>query len=350
MREIFKSKSSTRRSTGVVLLVGVLAGVTVGGGVGVFAASSAKTVTVCANKKTNVLRYAKNGKCAKKTETKVLLNQTGAAGTKGDTGAAGIAGAKGDTGAAGAKGDTGAAGAKGDTGATGATGAKGDTGETGATGATGAAGASAPIATGTNCVASKCTYKIGDTGPGGGLIFFVDYNDEYATYDYLEAAPTDAVYASSATSGVWATSVTQCGAVAPQATSCQNDTIYTETAVALATIRGLHRGLFGGKAATAAIVARHDAGSAAKNTYAAGVADDYVANGKSDWWLPSKDEIAMMQSNLGNKGVGGFTSLNYWSSSEGDSYAAWTQDFSYGLQGYNNKETTRFYVRPVRAF
>ena len=71
------------------LLVGVLAGVTVGGGVGVIAASSTKTVTVCANKKTNVLRYAKNGKCVTKTETKVTLNQTGAAGTKGDTGAAG---------------------------------------------------------------------------------------------------------------------------------------------------------------------------------------------------------------------------------------------------------------------
>jgi hypothetical protein len=314
MRILIKSNPLIRRSTGAVLLVGVLAGVTVGGGVGVIAASSTKTVTVCANKKTNVLRYAKSGKCAK-TETKVLLNQTGAAG------------------------------------AAGATGAKGDTGATGPAGSGGSGGgASAPVATGTNCIATKCTYKVGDTGPGGGLIFFVDYNAEYATYDYLEAAPTDAVYASSATSGVWATSVTQCGAVAPQATSCQNDTIYTETAVALATIRGLHRGLFGGKAATAAIVARHDAGSAAKNTYAAGVADDYVANGKSDWWLPSKDEIAMMQSNLGNKGVGGFASLNYWSSSEGDSYAAWTQDFSYGIQGYNNKETTRFYVRPVRAF
>jgi hypothetical protein len=310
MRILIKSNPLIRRSTGAVLLVGVLAGVTVGGGVGVIAASSAKTVTVCANKKTNVLRYAKSGKCAK-TETKVLLNQTGAAGAAGPTG---------------------------------------PTGPAGSSGSGSGGGASAPVATGTNCIATKCTYKIGDTGPGGGIIFFVDYNDEYATYDYLEAAPTDAVYASSATSGVWATSVTQCGAVAPQATSCQNDTIYTETAVALATIRGLHRGLFGGKAATAAIVARHDAGSAAKNTYAAGVADDYVANGKSDWWLPSKDEIAMMQSNLGNRGVGGFASLNYWSSSEGDSYAAWTQDFSYGIQGYNNKETTRFYVRPVRAF
>ena len=313
-----QSRSYSRRSAGILLLVGVLAGVTVGGGVGVIAASSTKTVTVCANRKTNVLRYAKNGKCAK-TETKVVLNQTGADGIAG------------------------------------ATGAKGDAG---ATGIAGAAGVNATLAitqqsvcdgTDADTTANEVC-KIGMTGPGGGIIFFVDYNDEYATYDYLEAAPTDAVYASSATSGMWATSVAQCGAIAPQVTSCQNDTIYTETAVALATIRGLHRGLFGGKAATAAIVARHDAGSAAKNTYAAGVADDYVANGKSDWWLPSKDEIAMMQSNLGNKGVGGFASLNYWSSSEGDSYAAWTQDFSYGLQGYNNKETTRFYVRPVRAF
>ena len=118
------SKSYSRRSAGVLLLVGVVAGVTVGGGVGVFAASSTKSVTVCANKKTNVLRYAKNGKCTT-TETKVLLNQTGA------DGISGAAGAKGDTGAAGAKGDTGAAGAKGDTGAAGAKGEAGTNGTNG---------------------------------------------------------------------------------------------------------------------------------------------------------------------------------------------------------------------------
>ena len=50
------SRSYSRKSAGVLLLVGVLAGVAVGGGVGVIAASSTKTVTVCANKKTNVLR------------------------------------------------------------------------------------------------------------------------------------------------------------------------------------------------------------------------------------------------------------------------------------------------------
>jgi len=191
--------------------------------------------------------------------------------------------------------------------------------------------------------------KVGMTGPGGGLIFFVDYNNEYATYDYLEAASTDGVYASSVATGVWATTTTNCGGTAPQATDCQIATIYTETGVGLATIKGLHRGLFGGKAATAAIVARHDAGSVAKNTYAAGVADDYAANGITDWWLPSKDELQKMQENLTNKGVGGFAADRYWSSSEDGALFAWVQNFSYGGQASSGKGST-YYVRPVRAF
>ena len=39
---LLKSRSYSHRSAGVFLLVGVLAGVTVGGGVGVIAASSTK--------------------------------------------------------------------------------------------------------------------------------------------------------------------------------------------------------------------------------------------------------------------------------------------------------------------
>lgn len=109
----FFSSSDVRwhRKSGVLVLVGVLAGVTVGGGVGVIAATSNKTVTLCANKKTNALRYAKSDNCAK-SEMKVVLNQTGETGA---TGATGAVGAKGDTGAAGAKGETGAAGATGST-------------------------------------------------------------------------------------------------------------------------------------------------------------------------------------------------------------------------------------------
>lgn len=110
------------RKSGVFLLVGVLVGVTVGGGVGVIAATSTKSVTVCANKKTNVLRYAKNDNCSK-LETKVVLNQTGEPGATG---------AKGDDGIAGLKGATGAKGDDGATGLRGITGAKGDDGAAGA--------------------------------------------------------------------------------------------------------------------------------------------------------------------------------------------------------------------------
>ncbi len=49
-----KSRSYSRRSVGVMLVVGVLTGLTVGGGVGVIAASSTKTVTVCANNQWNI--------------------------------------------------------------------------------------------------------------------------------------------------------------------------------------------------------------------------------------------------------------------------------------------------------
>ena len=337
-----KSKSYSRRSAGILLLVGVLAGVTVGGGVGVIAASSTKSVTVCANKKTNVLRYAKNGKCVK-TETKVVLNQTGAdgisgaVGAKGDSGAAGVAGAKGDSGAAGV------AGAKGDTGAAGTNGTNGTNGTLAITQQSVCDGSD------TDTIANEVC-KVGMTGPGGGLIFFVDYNDEYATYDYLEVAPADAVYALSASTGVWATTATKCGP-APRTTDCQAGSIYTETGVALATIKGLHRGLFGGRAGTAAIVDRMNTGiPTAKNTYAAGVADDYVSpNGTGDWWLPSKDELQKMQENLNNKGVGGFASDFYWSSSEVGAYYAWLQAFDFGYQ-YNLDKSTTFYVRPVRAF
>jgi len=97
-----KSKSYSRRTAGVFLLVGLLAGVTIGGGTDVIAASSTKSVTVCANKKTNILRYAKSNKCLK---TEMALNFSGAkgdigtTGAKGDTGTAGSTGAKGDSGA-----------------------------------------------------------------------------------------------------------------------------------------------------------------------------------------------------------------------------------------------------------
>ena len=299
-----KSKSYSRRSAGILVLVGVLAGVTVGGGVGVFAASSTKSVTVCANKKTSMLRYAKNGKCAK-TETKVVLNQTGANGVSG------------------------------------ATGAKGDTGATSPTGFT------ARSVCGSN---GTTLCAVGEQGPGGGTIVYVDSTNEVSGYDYLEAAPADA-----STGVAWSTSTAKCGS---SASSDCKVSFLSDAGTALDYIA-----LGTGRAATAAIIARHNAGGSAKNLYAAGVADAYTTTTASDWFLPSKDELNEVCKYARNTGQAagaaaacsggtlrsGFASDYYWSSSEDVADTALNQYFDSGNRTNNYKEYP-YYVRPVRAF
>jgi len=318
MSRLRKSRSYSRRSVGVILVVGVLAGLTVGSGVGVIATASTKTVTVCANKTTQVLRYAKNGECAT-TETKVVLNKSGAKGAKGDTG---NAGAKGDTGNAGAKGDTGNAGASSPTGFT-------------ARSVCGAGGT-------TLCA-------VGVQGPGGGTIVYVDSTNEMPGYDYLEVAPANASYIA------WSTTTAHCGTAA--ATGCQS-AFLSDASTALDYI-----GLGTGRAATAAIIARHNAGGVTKADYAAGVADAYTTVTASDWFLPSKDELNEVCKYASGTGqpagaaivcTGGallnsFSSNSYWSSSERAYYVAWLHRFSDGYLGSNNKKSPG-YVRPVRAF
>ena len=380
------------------------------GGVGAQATGLLNTSSggylVCVNSTTKVVTHPGTSSCPKGSK-KLVLGAQGAAGTNGLTGAAGLSGKDGTDGKdgktlwngvkdpestwgapgdmfinsvtktlfgpknidgtwpagvsmVGPKGDqglTGLTGAQGPIGLTGATGPQGPGGGSGPAGATGAAGAAGSSITelflcdgpDAGTVADeKC--KIGMTGPGGGLIFFVDYNDQYAGFNYLEAAPTDGVFAASVATGVWATTVATCGAASNA--SCLTNSIYTQTGTALATIKGLHRGLFGGQAATNAIIAKHS--GVALDLFAAGVADSYTApsfNGVaiSDYYLPTRDEIELMQKNLNNVGVGGFVDLFYWSSSEDGAYYAWGQYFGVGAQGSGGKGDT-FYVRPVRAF
>jgi hypothetical protein len=71
-----------------------------------------------------------------------------------------------------------------------------------------------------------------------------------------------------------------------------------------------------------------------------------------DWYLPSKYELNLMHKNIGqgakqpNTNKGGFSSKNYWSSTEGD---AWSQLFIYGSQKTTDKPFLDI-VRSVRAF
>ena len=167
--------------------------------------------------------------------------------------------------------------------------------------------------------------KIGMTGPGGGLIFFVDYNDQYASFcatgdcNYLEASPaneTSGAWCSDTSTGLGLTGWDKSAVGAGRTNTTTADTICTTGAVQTAV--------------------------------------DYTApsfNGvaKDDWWLGSIGEMMLMYTNLRQAGVGGFSTDFYWSSSEGDASTAWTQYFNFGFQTTNSKGST-FYVRPVRAF
>lgn len=88
-------------------------------------------------------------------------------------------------------------------------------------------------------------------------------------------------------------------------------------------------------------------------TYAAKACVDYsiTVDGVAydDWFLPSKDELALMFENLEVNGFGSFASSSYWSSSEYSAGSAWEQDFSSGFQYYSSRDSGNR-VRPVRAF
>jgi len=162
----------------------------------------------------------------------------------------------------------------------------------------------------TTAAASQALYAIGDTGPAGGLVFHVTDDGLHG----LEAAPVDQ------SSAAW---------------GCNGTNIVGANAVAL------------GKGARNTDDILHGCEDI---SIAAAVADGYVSpSGYYDWYLPSKDELNKMYTELHLNGLGGFTFANYWSSSEVTVSIAWVQFFLSGFQLGNFKNSPER-VRAVRAF
>lgn len=82
--------------------------------------------------------------------------------------------------------------------------------------------------------------------------------------------------------------------------------------------------------------------------YAAKLCYDLVLNGYSDWYLPSRNEMSKMI--LNKNAIGGFSSANYWSSSEYDIVNAYYSNFTSGSANLTGSKNSVANVRAIRSF
>ena len=181
--------------------------------------------------------------------------------------------------------------------------------------------------------------RVGDIGPGGGIVFY-DAGKTESWGRYLEIAPQSCE-----------------GVRLPWRPASKTNRVYETSGFAVTRLKTKFIGM--GRLNTQEIVAAFGA-----NSYAAKFADDLVCGDKSDWFLPSKDELdiafnRLAQNRVGGNDtpVGGFNKGYYWTSSIYDFKTAWTQYFMDGQQfdrvqtlDGNKTPPTPFRVRAVRAF
>ena len=170
---------------------------------------------------------------------------------------------------------------------------------------------------------------VGETGPGGGVVFYVQAAGGTfscgatlaSTCRYLEAAPTTGTNSWSDAQYVW---------------SGNTSTLIGSAAQG--------EGVGTGYKNTEAIVAQSSTANRAGT-----IARAYRGpNNLSDWYLPSKGELNELYRERVR--ISGNSAVSYWSSTEVDANVAWMQHFYNGFQGDSAKSTGTYYVRPVRAF
>jgi hypothetical protein len=172
---------------------------------------------------------------------------------------------------------------------------------------------------------SGMLYQIGDTGPAGGVVYYVSREafpcgeNLENLCNYLEASTVDAEV--------------QRGWSDP---SRYDSNVEGADATAIGT----------GWRNTVETVRQ---GNDDPATSAAAYADAYVFGGKDDWYLPSKDEFVELYRQ--RDVVGGFSDADYWSSSEIGATMAWSHRFNEGhrLLPHPKYHYTHL-IRPVRAF
>jgi hypothetical protein len=174
-------------------------------------------------------------------------------------------------------------------------------------------------------------YNLGDTGPGGGIVFYTDYQGYY-----LEAAPSDV----------------QADPPAPSPTSAVIQHLSSSTGCVAGTP------LIGSGRISTQLFTDNCPSDSGQPEYAAEAAVSYISpNGTADWFLPSIGELnelyryAFSSDNNAEVNLAG----KLWSSTEVTSStalpgtSAFYQDISTGQFSPSGKTST-FSVRPVRQF
>ena len=207
----------------------------------------------------------------------------------------------------------------------------------------------APTTTVATC-AQGGTCVVGDTGPGGGTVYYVSANGfscgvtMSSTCHYLEVSPAN-WKASTASSA-------NCTAAGTENVEC------VWASASLSTFIDTSGAVGNGAKNTKAIID----GVGVLNSWAAVVSKAYQGGGKSDWFLPSQHELDELckfanGQTTGDQSVAcargtlktGFYPGNYWSSNDGGSGKAISIDLMHGVQAFPSKDLARL-IRPVRAF
>ena len=163
-------------------------------------------------------------------------------------------------------------------------------------------------------------YRVGDPGPGGGTIFHVDMTRAIGN-QYFEAACV----------GWW----NFCDGI-----SADPRVKWGCHGLEIRPVKGTAIG-DGEVMTNKTVAACRTVGIAAR------LAADYSQNGISDWFLPSGDELNKLYLNRAR--VGGFSTVNYWSSSEYSNNIALSRSFFNGGEKADFKYSN-YSVRPIRSF
>jgi hypothetical protein len=206
-------------------------------------------------------------------------------------------------------------------------------------------------------------YAVGDTGPGGGIVFYVQADggtftcglDLTSTCKYLEVAPNTWSGGVADPTIIWQAAPSSGAIPAPGSAGQAIGSGYRNSATVVAWLGN-------------------------DSTHANGAARRYTANGLTDWYLPARDElnqlcvyfsnVATVTDNVaetwngpgrcggnaatGRGGIGGFAAAEYHSSSDLAATVAnsFRQNFATGAIPYirDGQRNGVLRVRPIRAF